>query len=42
MMPMSSVITANIGTPSTNAANIRWTSAAIQTAARMPMTGKWP
>src|SRR5688500_1689629 len=41
-MPMSSVTTANIGTPSTKAANIRWTSAAIQTAPRPPTPGKWP
>src|SRR4051812_27594008 len=41
-MPISSQMTANIGTPSTNAANIRWTSAAIQTAPRAPMPGKWP
>src|SRR5690242_15512972 len=38
-MPTASVITANIGTPSTKAANIRWTWAAIQIAARLPMTG---
>src|SRR5919205_324757 len=41
-IPISSVIMANMGTPSTKAANIRCTSAAIQTAARMPMTGKCP
>src|SRR6266511_859891 len=39
---MASVTTANIGTPSTNAANIRCTSAAIHTAARAPMTGNSP
>src|SRR5260221_6666647 len=38
-MPTASVITANIGTPSTKAANIRWTWAAIQIAARLPMSG---
>ena len=31
---------AKIGTPKTNAANIRWISAAIQTAARLPIHGK--
>src|SRR5690349_16880675 len=41
-MPMSSVITANMGTPRTNAANMRWTSAAIHTAPRPPMPGKCP
>src|SRR5262245_10917539 len=41
-MPISSVITANIGTPSTNAANIRCTCAAIHTAPRGPMPGKCP
>src|SRR5919205_1853986 len=41
-IPISSVIRANIGTPSTKAANIRCTSAATQTAARMPIPGKCP
>src|SRR5207237_1988881 len=41
-MPMSSVMTANIGTPRTNAANMRWTSAAIHTAPRAPTPGKCP
>src|SRR5438067_122324 len=41
-IPISAQITANIGTPSTNAANMRWTSAAIHTAPRGPMPGKWP
>src|SRR5215204_4009874 len=41
-MPMSSVTTANIGTPRTNAANMRCTSAAIQTAPRAPTPGKRP
>src|SRR5688572_4776153 len=41
-MPMSSVTTANIGTPRTNAANMRCTSAAIQTAPRAPTPGKCP
>src|SRR2546426_493099 len=40
MMPIASATTAKIGTPSTNAANIRWISAAIQIAARLPITGK--
>src|SRR5258708_6581490 len=39
-MPIASATTAKIGTPSTNAANIRWISAAIHTAARLPMSGK--
>src|SRR5260370_14346821 len=41
-MPIASATTANIGTPRTKAANIRWTSAAIHTAARAPMTGNSP
>src|SRR5439155_14017967 len=41
-IPIASVTTANIGTPSTNAANIRCTSAAIHTAARAPMRGNSP
>src|SRR5881394_2556568 len=39
-MPIPSATTAKIGTPSTNAANIRWISAAIHTAARLPISGK--
>src|SRR5713101_5518886 len=41
-MPIASATTANIGTPRTKAANMRWTSAAIHTAARAPMTGNSP
>src|SRR6266487_5267746 len=41
-MPIASVTTANIGTPSTNAANIRCTSAVIQMKARAPITGNSP
>src|SRR5258708_10358068 len=41
-MPMASATTANIGTPRTKAATIRWTSAAIHTAACAPMTGNSP
>jgi len=41
-MPIASVTTANIGTPSTNAANIRCTSAVIHTNARAPITGNSP
>jgi hypothetical protein len=41
-MPINSVITANIGTPSTNAANIRWICAVIHTAPRPPTLGKSP
>src|SRR6185436_2508156 len=41
-MPISSQITANIGTPRTKAANMRCTSAAIHTALRAPMPGKCP
>src|SRR5713101_2421962 len=39
-MPTASVMTANIGTPRTKAANMRWTSAAIQIAPRLPSSGK--
>src|ERR1041384_1433230 len=38
-MPIASATTANIGTPRTNAANMRCTSAAIHTAPRAPMPG---
>jgi hypothetical protein len=38
-MPIASATTANIGTPNTNAPNIRWISAATQTAVRLPNTG---
>src|SRR5437762_13671352 len=41
-MPIASVTTANIGTPSTNAANIRRTTAVIHTNARAPITGNSP
>src|SRR5256885_16675550 len=41
-MPIASVTTANMGTPSTKAANIRCTSAVIHTNARAPMTGNSP
>src|SRR5213593_2790707 len=41
-MPIASVTTANIGTPSTKAANIRCTSAVIHTNARAPIRGNSP
>src|SRR5260370_23425608 len=41
-MPIASATTANIGTRRRKAANIRWTSAAIHTAAGAPMTGNSP
>jgi hypothetical protein len=41
-MPIASTTIANIGTPSTNAANIRCTWAAIQIAPRAPISGKSP
>ena len=41
-IPIASATTANIGTPRTNAANIRCTWAAIQTAPRAPTTGNSP